>query len=80
MTTYLIAGCTLALALAIGHAAPAGASVSALPAAAPALVSRNTPETFVLASVDLATVGAAPRDDGADSSDDGSDGGDDGGE
>jgi hypothetical protein len=75
MTKYLIAGCTFALALAIGHTAPAGPTVSALPAASPAPASRNTPETFVLASADLATVGAAPRDDSSDSGDDGDDGG-----
>ena len=79
MTTYLIAGCTLALALAIGHTAPAAATVSA-PAASLAFASRNTSETFVVASVDLATVGAAPREDGSDATDGGGDDGDDAGE
>jgi hypothetical protein len=80
MMKYLIAGCAFALALAIGHTAPAEATVSALPAASPALASRNAPERFVLASADLATVGAAPRNDSSDSGDDGGDDGDDGGE
>jgi hypothetical protein len=79
MMKYLIAGCTFALALAIGHTARAEAATSVLPAAAPALASRNAAETFVLASADLATVGAAPRDDSSDSGDDGGDDGDDGG-
>jgi len=77
MMKYLVAGGAFALVLAITQAAPAEA-VSSPSAPRPALASRNAPETFVLASSDLATVGA--RDDGADSGDDGSDGGDDSGQ
>jgi hypothetical protein len=80
MMKYLVASGAFALVLAITQAAPAEAAVSSSPALRPALASRNTPETFVLASTDLATVGAAPRDDGTDSGDDGSDGGDDPGQ
>jgi hypothetical protein len=78
MIKYLVAGGTFALALAIIQTAPAEAAVPSLPAASPVLASGDTPETFVLASADLATVGAAPRDDGTDSGDDGGDSGDDG--
>jgi hypothetical protein len=79
MMKYLVAGGALALVLAITQAAPAEA-VSSPAAPRHALASGNAPETFVLAATDLATVGAAPRDDGADSGDDGSDGGDDSGQ
>ncbi len=80
MMKYLVAGGTFVLALTITQMAPAEAAVSSPPAAAPALASGNAPETFVLVSSDLATVGVAPRDDGTDSSDDGSDDGDDAGQ
>ena len=80
MMRYLVAGGAFALVMAITQAAPVEAAVSSSPAPRPALASSNAPETFVLASTDLATVGAAPRDDGADSGDDGSDGGEDSGQ
>src|SRR5262249_49297763 len=80
MMKYLVAGGTFVLVLAIPQMAPAEAAVSSPPAAAPALASGNAPETFVLVSSDLATVGVAPREDGTDSSDDGSDDGDDAGQ
>jgi ketopantoate hydroxymethyltransferase len=80
MLKYLVAGGAFALVLAITQAAPAEAAVSSPAAPRLALASGNASDTFVLASTDLATVGAAPREDGTDSGDDGSDGGDDSGQ
>jgi hypothetical protein len=80
MMKYLVAGGAFALVLAITQAFPAEAAVSLPPASRPALASGHAPETFVLASIDLSTVGAAPKEDGSDSGDDGGDGGDDSGQ
>ncbi len=79
MMKYVVAGGALALALAISQFAPT--ATSSHHAVSTAFRSRHTPVTFVVASADLATVGAAPRDDdGSDSGDDGDDGDDSGSE
>ena len=86
MMKYLVAGGTFALALAINHAAPAASTTeSTVPWPAPASSALGSSDvalkTFVLASCpELASVAAAPRDDGSDSGDDGGDDGGDGGE
>jgi hypothetical protein len=77
MMKYVLAGGTLAMALAISQFAPTATSGDGAMSTAPR--SRHTPVTFEVASADLATVGAAPREDGSDSADDGGDDGDDSG-
>jgi hypothetical protein len=78
MMKYILAAGTLAMALAISQFAPTATSGDGAMSTAPR--SRHTPVTFEVASADLATVGAAPRDDSSDSGDDGGDdSGDDGG-
>ena len=77
MMKYVVAGGALAMALAISQFAPTATCGDDAVSTAPR--SRHTPVTFEVASADLATVGAAPRDDGSDSEDDGSDDSDDGG-
>ena len=77
MMKYVLAGGTLAMALAILQLAPTATSGDGAMSTAPR--SRHTPVTFEVASADLATVGAAPREDGSDSADDGGDDGDDSG-
>ena len=73
MMKYVLAGGTLAMALAISQFAPTATSGDGAMSTAPR--SRHTPVTFEVASADLATVGAAPREDGSDSADDGDDSG-----
>ena len=68
MMKYVLAGGTLATALAISQLAPTATSGDGAMSTAPR--SRHTPVTFEVASADLATVGAAPREDGSDSADD----------
>ena len=77
MMKYVLAGGTLAMALAISQLAPTATSGDGAMSTAPR--SRHTPVTFEVASADLASVGAAPREDGSDSADDGGDDGDDSG-
>ena len=77
MMKYVLAGGTLAMAVAISQLAPTATSGDGAMSTAPR--SRHTPVTFEVASADLATVGAAPREDGSDSADDGGDDGDDSG-
>jgi len=77
MMKYVLAGGTLAMALAISQLAPTATSGDGAMSTAPR--SRHAPVTFEVASADLATVGAAPREDGSDSGDDGGDDGDDSG-
>ena len=77
MMKYVLAGGTLAMAVAISQLAPTATSGDG--AMSTASRSRHTPVTFEVASADLATVGAAPREDGSDSADDGGDDGDDSG-
>ena len=68
MMKYVLAGGTLAMALAISQLAPTATSGDGAMSTAPR--SRHTPVMFEVASADLATVGAAPREDGSDSADD----------
>lgn len=77
MMKYVLAGGTLVMALAISQLAPTATSGAG--AMSTARRSRHTPVTFEVASANLATVGAAPREDGSDSGDDGGDDGDDSG-
>ena len=77
MMKYVLAGGTLAMALAISQLAPTATSGDGAMSTAPR--SGHTPVTFEVASAALATVGAAPREDGSDSGDDGGDDGDDSG-
>lgn len=79
MAKHILAGCILALMIAIPRLAAASARPTSVPGSGMLVSSSDRVPLTVASSRDLASMTVAPRDDGADSGDDGGDDGDDDG-